>query len=671
IGFIVTDAFQGGGGGLFNSRSTTMGKVNGNKIDYIDFQNRMKAQEQQYSGAMNDALRQNLQDNLWNQMVEEALMKDQYEALGIYVTDKEVGDILYGSNPPEQLRRQFTNPQTQQYDANMAYQTIQEFKKRSPKEYNEFIESIISGRQREKYLALIANTVYIPKWMIEKSNADNSQMASISYVNIPYTTISDSSATVTDADVKDYIDKHKEEFKQEESRSIAYVAFSAAPSAKDTVDVLRQLEHLRAEFDTTSDYQSFLARHGSEQEFSNAYVTNSNLQVANKDTIRALANGRVFGPYLDGRSFVLAKMIDKRNMPDTVKLRHILISTQNGTADSVAKRRIDSVSNAIAGGADFSTLAAQVSDDQGSNKNGGEYEYTSLQFTTIAPEFAEAIFYGNKGDKKTVKTTFGYHYIEILDQKKIEPAYKVAYFTKSIYPSTETENRASGMANQFSGQSRTLKAFDDNVTKNKYQKIISPEIKPTDMSIPNLGSNRQLVRWIFDADLGDVSDAQVVGDQHVVAVVTEINKEGLMSPQKARPIVENIVRNQKKAEQIKKKLGTPASLEAAATAGGQPVQRADSLSFAGAFIPNVGQEMKLIGSALNKAWQGKVSPPIAGNGGVFVIRTENVFAKANPAADVEQQRNAALTQQRQSMFYRAIESVKKAANIKDYRAKFL
>src|SRR5215207_4716003 len=125
IGFIVTDAFQGGGGGLFNSRSTTMGKVNGKKIDYLDFQTRMTAQEQQYSGAMNDALRQNLQDNLWNQMVEEALMKDQYESIGLFITDKEVGDILYGNNPPEQLKRQFTNPQTQQYDANMAYQTIQ------------------------------------------------------------------------------------------------------------------------------------------------------------------------------------------------------------------------------------------------------------------------------------------------------------------------------------------------------------------------------------------------------------------------------------------------------------------------------------------------------------------------------------------------------------------
>jgi peptidyl-prolyl cis-trans isomerase D len=674
IGFIVTDAFQGRGGGIFGSRSTTLGKVNGKTIDYIDYSTRLKAQEAQYPGAMNDMMRQNLQDNLWSQMVEEALMKDQYEKLGIYVSDKEVGDILYGANPPDQLRQQFVNKETGQYDPNMAFQTIQEFKKRSPKEYNTFVESIITMRQREKYLSLLTNTYYVPKWMVERSNSENSQLANISFVNIPYSTISDSAVKVTDGDIEDYINARKEEFQQEESRGIAYVAFNAAPSPADSAAVRDQLMNVRAEFDSTTDYQSFLARNGSETPFHDAYITKSSLQVPNADTIRQLADGRIFGPYQDGGTYVLAKMIGKRNMPDSVRVRHILISSQNGAVpDSVSKRRIDSAVNAINGGADFKTLAALVSEDPGSKDKGGEYWFSAVQFADLAKAFAEVAFYGNVGDKKTVKSEFGWHYMEVLEQKNIQPAYKVAYLSKSVLPSTETENRASGMANQFAGQSRNQKAFDDNVAKSNgtMQKILVGDIKPTQMDVPGLGANRQLVRWIYEADLGDVSEPYVVGDQYVVAVVTEVNKEGLMTAKKARPLVENLVRNRKKAEQIKQKLGKPATLDAAATAGAQTVQNIDSVSFTSYSIPNVGQEMKLIGAIFNKAWQNKVSEPIAGNGGVFVFQTKNIFARPNASADVEQQRTAMMMQQRQSMSYRAIESIKKAATIKDYRAKFL
>jgi peptidyl-prolyl cis-trans isomerase D len=670
IGFIVTDAFHGRGGGWFNSNSTTMGKVNGKKIDYVKFAERMKAWEAQAGGAVNDALRQNMQDNLWNQMVEEALMKDVYDDLGLFVTDKEISDILYGQNPPEQLRRQFVN-EAGQYDPNAAFQAIQQLQKRSPQEYEAFVESLIAMRQREKYISLLANTTYIPKWMLEKASADASQMANISYVNIPYSTVTDSSVTVSDQDIKDFISKRPDEFKQEESRSIAYVAFNAAPSAVDSNATRQQLQNLKPEFDSTTDVQAFLARNGSEGNFADAFVTKSNMHMPNADSIESLPIGGVFGPYLDAGNYVMAKMIDKRSMPDTVKVRHILMSTQNGQPDSVAKRRIDSVAAVIAAGADFKTVAAQVSEDPGVKQNGGDYELTSVSFTNWAKEFAETGFFGKVGDKKVVKTSFGWHYIEVLEQKKIEPAYKVAYFTKSIVPSTETDNVASGLANQFAGQSRDLKSFDANVAKNKYAKIISPEIKPTDMAVPNLGSNRQFVRWIYDADLGDVSEPYRVEDKYVVAVVTEINKEGLMTPAKARPIVEVILRNKKKAAQIIQKLGKPATLEAAASAANQMIQRSDSLSFASPVIPNVGQEAKVIGAAFNKSWQGKVTPPIGGNGGVFVLRTETIFARANPNADVEQQRNMMMMQQRSSISYRAIEAMKKAATIKDNRGKFL
>ena len=156
-----------------------------------------------------------------------------------------------------------------------------------------------------------------------------------------------------------------------------------------------------------------------------------------------------------------------------------------------------------------------------------------------------------------------------------------------------------------------------------------------------------------------------------MVAVTEINKKGVMTAAKARATVEPILRNKKKAEQIIKKIGTANSLEAVATATGQAVQKADSLRFMSPYIPNIGQEGKVVGAAFDKQLQGKpASPAIAGNGGVFVIKPENLSAKANLAADIEQVRMGQLRVQESMVRSQAIEELKKTADIKDNRAKF-
>src|SRR5689334_7873372 len=240
IAFIVQDAFQNRN--MFGGNSTTLGVVNGTKIDAIEFEERVKRAEELYRQQgypMNDMMRQSIRESLWNEYVEDAIMKDRYKNLGIEVSDKELSDILYGQNPPQDLRQQFTDPNTGQYDANAAYQQIQQLKKNKNNPqyapqyasfFNQYLPALAKNRQKEKYLSLLGMTVNVPKWLVEKTNADNSQKASISYVNIPFATISDSAVKVTDAQVKEYVDKHKDEFQQEQSRSIEYVMFDAGPT---------------------------------------------------------------------------------------------------------------------------------------------------------------------------------------------------------------------------------------------------------------------------------------------------------------------------------------------------------------------------------------------------------------------------------------------------------
>ena len=290
----------------------------------------------------------------------------------------------------------------------------------------------------------------------------------------------------------------------------------------------------------------------------------------------------------------------------------------------------------------------------------------------MVKEFSDFSFNGKKGDKKIVKSQFGYHYIEILDQKDFEPAYKIAYISKKIETSQETDQAASGLASQFAGESRDAKAFDDNVQKYHLQKLLGPDITPSEVSIPGLGANRQLVRWAYEASLGNVSEPFPVGDKYVVALLTEVNAPGTMTPAKARNQVEPILRNKKKAEEIIRKEGSPASLDAAAAAAGVPVQHADSVLFARSTLAATsGQEGKVVGAAFDKDFAGKpISPAIPGNIGVYFIKVENVSAMSNPNADVQQQRFMIEQQMRSLVNYGFSQALQKFATVKDYRSKF-
>ncbi|MDO6433347.1 SurA N-terminal domain-containing protein [Flavitalea sp. BT771] len=699
IGFLLMDAFVGRSR-LFGNRSTTVGTVNGEKIEYNDFQRLVSLQEEQYKRSgypMNEGMQQNIREGVWRQMIEDALLTGDENTLGLEVTDKEINDMLVGANAIQDIKRAFTDPKTGVFDAQAAAARINQMRqlwKAGPKKnadnreyeaarsfFEESVPQIAKMRLREKYTSLLANSAFVPKWMLEKGNADNSQLASISYVNTPYFTIPDSAVKVSESEIADYVNEHKDQFHQEEGRSIAYVVFDASPNAADSAALRQQLTDMKADFAKSDKPEAFLARMGSEQQYFDGYKGKSQIMVPNKDSIFALAKGQVYGPYLDAGSYVLAKKIDEKLMPDSVKARHVLVATadRNGQTllpDSVAKARIDSVKNLLEHGISWDTVALKYSDDGGGPDGGSKAKGGDLGYFAngqMVKEFNDFSFEGKKGDAKIVKTQFGYHYVQIVDQKNIEPAYKIAYLSKRIEASNETDQRVSGMASQFAGENHDPKAFDQAIQKNNYQKLLAPDIQPSEFSIPGVGASRSLVRWIYEGKLGDVSEPFPVGDKYIVAEITEINAEGLMSAAKARGQVEPILRNKKKAEIIMKKLGTPASLEAAAASAGagQSVQRADSVLFSSPMIPNAGQEPKVIGSAFNKALAGKpASPPIAGNGGVFVIKVENVSATSNLNADLQQQRFMQEQQQKSRIFGTLMESLRKQAKVKDDRGKF-
>lgn len=692
--FVVMLAFENGGSLFSGGNGTVVGKVNGESIEFALMDARVRQQEQMMreQGYPSDMAREQALQQAWSREVNRIVLETEINKLGMQIGKKELGDILYGANPPEDLRRNFSDPTTGQYNPAQAKQyidqvlkakTTNEQQRAMKAELNNYLGSLELVRLNEKYNTLLLNSTNFPKWFIEKQNADNSQIANLSVARQLYSTIPDSVVTVTDKEIANYINKHKDLFPQGEGRGISYVAFSALPTAADSAAARERLAQLRPGFENAQDMKSYMETQG-EDRYYDGYINGSRIQVPSKDSIIRQPVGSIYGPYIDGGNYTMARLLGVRTQPDSVTVRHILISTaqrdpQTGAMMTVrdsasARQLIDSIRTAIATGSNFDTLVAKLSEDPGSKETGGKYE-NMVSGPPLDPDFGEFIFGNRVGTKGIVKSMFGYHYIEILSAKGSSPAYKIAYMTVPIEASNETDGNANNEASQFAANSRDKKSFDANAEKLQekgIQKSYAQDILPTASQIMGLGSSREFVRAIYDADLGDVIAPTKVGDSWVVAVVTEINEKGTQSVAKARMMVEPIIRNQKKAEEISKKLGNITTIEAAAAAmGNVPVETVDSLRLSGFGSPLVGSEPKVIGAAFNPANNGKVvAQAIPGNSGVYVLKVNNVSATPVENANVAEQRQQRYQQvkMRGADMYQQI--LIQAADIKDNRAKF-
>lgn len=693
--FVVMLAFENGGS-LFNgSGPDPVGKVNGKAIEYNEFQQAVQATEanmmQQYQlGASNPALNQMAVSQTWDQMVNLMLLKEEVKKLGLEVSQLEMSDLLYGLNPPAQLQQAFTDPNTGLYNAQLAQQNIDAMLKSTDvaarTQITAFLEGMEQQRLYEKFTSMLTNSYNVPKWLVEKQNADNAQIASISVVKEFYSNVPvDSAANISDKEIADYVAKHKEDFKQDASRSISYVAFSALPTAEDTMAAYQAVMDLKPEMDTTTEVASFVNRNGSSIPFSDDYFSKTALNAANmamnatfKDSILMLAKNQVFGPYLDGDTYVIAKMLDSKVLPDSVKCRHILVSTnpqQGGFDDSTAKRKIDSIEAAIKGGASWANLAAEYNPD-GTRETKGEMTFSSTQIQSdgFAPEFAQFILFdGKPGERKVIKTSFGYHYVEVMSFIKPQMHYQIAYFAKPIEASIETDNAASNRANQFAAAAKDKESFDKEADKLKAEGVnkLSAVLPPNGAQIVGVGYSRPFVRKVYETKKGEVMDPERVGDNYVVAVVTDIQEEGTQSVATARPAVEPLLINKKKAEVIKRKIGTISTLEAAAQAlGGRSIENYDSLRLTGTRPAGLTRESRVVGAAFNPAYKGKVVPEaIEGAEGVYVVRVNDVSTTSVTSGDLEEQRKTQI-QYGRNIYASPERALRKAATVKDNTSKY-
>jgi len=687
VGFILMEATNGPLSSLFG-KDNNVAKVNGTGIDYKAYSQKVKDYETLYSYGqkgrpLDDATRAQINQQALMDLVNAELVKEECEKLGLQTTAEEAKELIYGMNADPIVRQYqwFQNPDTKQFDPQRIKAFEQQANQVDPtgkllEEWETIKNYVLQNNALKKYTMLTAKAVYMPKFILEKSRKEKSEFAGIDFVRIPYATIEDAQVPVKEDELIEYMKKNEKRFSNtEKSRSIEYVSFDLTPSAEDTANALGVLNQIKNDFANTVDVESIVNRNSDDQ-YNPMYVNKGSFMSPYADSIFKMPTGSVFGPYFDNNSYKLTKVVDRKNLPDSVKCRHILIKTEEGgqpvAADSIVKKRIDSVELAIKAGANFNEMVAKYTQDEGSKQTNGEYTFTLQQKEQLSKEFADFIFDGHTGEKKIVKVSngsySGYHYIEIMDQKGIQPALKLATISRLLEPGQTTNNNAYAKAAEFAGKNNTEKAFDDAAKKDNINKRVADGIKETDFMVNGLGSSRELIRWLYNAKKGDVSSVFTLNGRYIVAKMSGEQEPGLMKlDANNRPSIEMIVRNEKKAKMLADKYKSVTSLQALSASSNQALVRADSFNASQPFINKLGYEPRLLGYVFSgKLQPNTVSQAIKGQDGIFFISLINKYTvpvAANPEMEF-QEKMMAMMQLRNSVMGNVQETLKKSAKIK-------
>lgn len=684
VAFLFMDALVGPRSFFHNSNDVA--EINGVGVDVKTYTAKLQEAQEIYKdnhpdANLDDATNDQIDDQVWNQILREQIMGSEFDKLGLGFSNAELEDVEFTQDAGQEIKSQssFTNPQTGMFDPNRVREFVQNLQQGDPSdptviknrnqwlELQDYIEK--SGVDR-KFYTLVKAGLYYPKWLVDQEIHESSTNATISYVSIPYSSISDSAIKVSNEELEDYLDAHKASFQQDQnSRKLEYLVFDAIPSPADSVSILKQMAIMKSELDHTpdQDVSGYIDRN-SETQFYDGYLPKSVIQVPDKDSILSLAPGQMFGPYYDNNTVVVAKMIDIKNLPDTVKVRTILIGNQN-IPDSVAENRVDSIATAIRGGADFGAMASKYSDDPGSRNNGGQYTITPS--TGFIPEFKNFAFFHKKGDMDTIKSSqYGYFLIRIEDQEKFEPAMKIAYLSKSMEPSQETDNTAYSAASEFAGENKDLKSFDKSAQLKGLNKRIADNVLTSDNSIQGVGRCRDLIRWAFSARTGDVSQVFTYENRYVVVALTGIKKKGTATLDDVRPEVLAEVMREKKAARIAAGIAPGSTLDQVSKRSGQPVSQAQNVTFENPYLPNAGLEPKLVGAIFNPALgSGRVSSPISGNNAVYVFRVDSIRSQNGGMTEAEAEQSLEMNLQQQLMG-QVFGVLQKQSKIDDNRLKF-
>lgn len=661
--FVLADVIQSG---TFSSSANNVGTVNGTDIDAQEFMQNVAMIEKQGQGTTStQAL-----NSAWEQEVRRIILSEEFDKLGLKIGSEQLINIIK-QNPNLAQNPQFLNA-AGQFDENKFKESLKGIKNAPDQtqwlQWKEFEKNIERFAVEQMYNTMIKSGVYTTKaegkfqYKLENDKAD------FEYVSVAFSTINDDQVKVTDAEIIDFMKKSPKKYKSDNTTSIDFVLVENKPSKEDEQAMLSTIGEVKVKFDSVANVGEFVNAN-SDIKFDSTYVTKNQLPVEHQEALFNLPIGGVYGPYVYNGHQCISRMIAKKSNA-SAKASHILLAYKGAPQSSATRTKEeaqalanDLLAQAKANPGNFAMLAMANSDDPGSKNNGGEYD--NITPGQMVPQFNDFVFNSAIGTIGVVETDYGFHVIKVTDKYNSVLMGTVA---QKIEPSETTIDAIYTKASQLEADANENKDFAAVAKKAGFEVIPATNLKGFDEYVQGIGSQREIVRWSFnkDTEIGDVKRFDVP-QGFVIAKLKDRNETGLLPIDVARQSVEPLIKNQKKAEMIKKKM-SGSSLEAVAKASGASVQVATGVSLKTPVLPNIGNEPKVVGKAFGLA-AGKTSEIIEGNSGMFMVRAKAV-TKAPEVPSYATYITQDRTQNQSYAISKAYTALKDKAEIKDNRANF-
>jgi peptidyl-prolyl cis-trans isomerase D len=664
--------------GLFNKQEKNVAKINGENVSYELFSNNLKevtnfVKQAQQTNSIDAETSVQLKEQVWQEIIMQYLLSDTYKDLGLDVSDSEMEDMLWGTHIHPIIQNNFTNPQTGAIDTTYVRQFFESSDLDSRYEIiSDYLkEQIAFDRTNNKYQSLIEQGLYTPTVLAKADYLNSNSNVDFAYIAMRYKDIVDEDIELDEKDLTSYYEEHKYMFENDANeREIEYLNYYILPNAEDSTVTKSEIEELRSRFGASENDMDFVITHSDKTNY-NPYFTEANVPAGyGKSVFENKTPGFISGVYTQDTSFNIFKVVEFVSVPDSVKASHILITPDSTRNYEETLAFVDSLKQEVENGSDFEELAKTYSMGPSSSKGGdlGWFKQGSM-----VQEFNNACFYNASEKLQVVTTKFGVHLISINKLSNSTDMVKLAVVNKHIDAGSDTYQKLFADASQFASNNNTAESFDKAVIDDHLVKRIASGIKENDQDINGLEDSREIIKWAYSAESGEISDVFEIRSENcfVVAKLSEIREKGTAPFEQVRSQIEPIVKMKKKAsiinEKVENAMASTNDLATIAKNLNTRIDTAKNISFNSFSIPRLGIEPKVISTATCMTTD--ISKPIEGNNAIYIVKTVNkTEAKTTDNYAMQQKQLSSVLKSR--VGYEMLKAIQSASDIEDNRTIF-
>lgn len=641
----------------FSGNDPRVGVIDGEKINYSEYYNQYEQVKAQ-SGAQESNEQQSamLANAAWQALIGKYVLTPGFDKMGLRVTEPERMSMVSGQHPSQAFYNAFADPRTGEYNVAAVHQFLSEAEANAQAQqaWAQLNEQARMEREVAKFLGLIKGGVYVNS--LEVANGVNSANNTYAgkWAGKKYSAVPDSLIQFKSSDIKAYYNSHKNMFKQTPSRALSYVVFEVSPTDDDMLALEKSVAEVGAQFAATEELKSFV-RANRNGKIADNYVSAKQLS---EEEAKALLDGATYGPVLKNNEWTMARALDTKIVPDSMGIRHIVLPyTQEALADSLL--------TVLKGGADFAQVAAQYSVYDATAANGGEVGV--MPFSAFSGEFAAALANAKTGDIVKIASGDAIQLMQVYRADKPSKHVQVASITYPVEASAATRRDIHNQAGTFSVNAKgSVEAFNDAASA----AAVTPRIASLaqgERTIRGLEDSRDVARWAYGAEVGDVSEIFPVGKDYVIAMLTEIDDNEFAPLEKVSAQIRAQVLRDKKYDYIVKEL-SGSTLDEQAKSLGTEVADFDNVTFGAFYVNGPGFEPRLIGAISSTTEKGVLSAPVKGLSGVYVFEVDDIQTSDKQTAEGEKVRAQAMAESMAQQF--SVQAIQQMAKIQDLRGKY-